>query len=311
MTSESGGSMNRVLKNSRYTFTLGKVKCTVEIGGAFSAIYVEDVKVPIETPLLHYHPMHELFFVFDEPVMLTDFRGTKEFRNCVVSVPPYVKHSSQRFSDYTLVFSFTCPEKHEDDFTRFFQTKFSCNEISSIAVTTPEMKVYLNDLENLLDQKKDELKNELSVSLLKLILSHIYQSSLSSIEHCDFSLESNYMIISRIISESIIPGTTVTLSTVAQKIHLSEKQTSRIIKKYFHKTLSQLVTEAKLDYASNLLSITQMPVAQVVTNANFQSENYFFSRFKEQFGCTPLQYRKKHHSKQAASGKNISEGDTL
>lgn len=281
-------------KIASYKFTIGKLKCSVEIGPAFSAFFVDEVELPIDTALPHYHPMHELFFVLDDPVIITDSNGTLEFTNCVVAVPPFVKHYSQRTSDYTINVSITSPDDYDDDFIRFFKNKFSAKDISSIAVVTPELKVYLKELEHLCYYMDDELKNELSISILKLIMSHIYIDSIPNTDVSDYSGESNYLIISRLISESILPTNKVTLSSVAQNLHLSEKQTSRIISKYFNKSLSQLVIEAKLDYAAYLLSTTRFPISQVAHKANFQSENYFYSCFKAQFGCTPLHYRKSH-----------------
>ena len=288
-----GGSMNWA-HIANYKFSIGKLNCSVEIGATLSAYFVDDVKLPIEQTVLHYHPMHELFFVFDDPLMITDSSGTHEFTNCIVSIPPFIKHYSHRGSDYTLIFSFTPQNDRDDDFVRFFKNKFSAEGVSSIAVTTPAMKMYLEELAHLFYYMDNELKNELIVSLLKLIISHIYTDSIPSTDRSDTAGESNYLIISRLIAESILPQNSISLSYVAQHLHLSEKQTSRIINRYFNKSLPQLVLEAKLDYASFLLSTTQIPISQVARKANFQSENYFFSRFKEQFGCTPLQYRKKH-----------------
>ena len=67
---------------------------------------------------------------------------------------------------------------------------------------------------------------------------------------------------------------------------------AHIVKKYYGKSLSQVINDEKLGYASYLLTATSLPISDVAIQSNFHSDNYFFQKFKDHFGETPLQYRK-------------------
>ncbi|MGN0179120.1 MAG: helix-turn-helix domain-containing protein, partial [Monoglobaceae bacterium] len=84
----------------------------------------------------------------------------------------------------------------------------------------------------------------------------------------------------------------INLKSVADDLHLSTKQASRIIKKYYKTTLSQLVVKKRLGVACALLENSDMAVSDIVKHINFPSESYFYSQFKKAYETTPLQYRK-------------------
>ena len=286
--------METLFENANYKFTLNKIKCSVEIDSSLSAVERNKIKSPLDPKTMHYHPMHELFFVFDDPIEITGPEETLVFSNCVVCVPPLVKHYSVRVSDYRILFSFNGQDNDNSGFTEFFGSCFSEQKIFSITEIRPRIRQYLEELSYLFYNRSDELKEELSIAVLKLLLSHLYMDSKPQISTNNAVSESYCLIIGKLISESTLLTNNVTLSAVAEKLCLSEKQTSRIIRKYFNKSLSQLVTEAKLDYSVYLLNTTLLPISQVAYMSNFYSENYFYAQFKKHFGCTPLQYRKNH-----------------
>ena len=89
----------------------------------------------------------------------------------------------------------------------------------------------------------------------------------------------------------------ITLSSVAQSMHLSTKQTSRIIMKLFKKPLSKLVAERRLTIARELLASTDLPISEIVRRVNFRCENYFYAQFKKMYGLTPRAYRKRINGK--------------
>ena len=103
--------------------------------------------------------------------------------------------------------------------------------------------------------------------------------------------ESYIIIIERFINRY---DSDTTLSAVAKELHLSTKQTSRIIMQAFKKPLSALITEKRLTVAEELLVNTDLPISKIVNAVNFRSENYFYLCFKRVYGTTPLAYRKKN-----------------
>ena len=136
------------------------------------------------------------------------------------------------------------------------------------------------------------ISGEVVASALKLIFHRIYSDTAPAERNAKYEQESQYLSISTLVNGCTTPGCDVTVKTVAEKLHLSEKQVARIVKKYYGKSLSQVINEEKLGYASYLLTSTSLPISDVAIQSNFHSDNYFFQKFKDHFGVTPLQYRK-------------------
>jgi AraC-like DNA-binding protein len=84
----------------------------------------------------------------------------------------------------------------------------------------------------------------------------------------------------------------ITLDFLAERLFLSKKQVSRIIKRGYNCSLPELVTNAKLTIAAAQLRRTKKHISEIIRELNFQTENYFFTLFKKKYGCTPLAYRK-------------------
>ena len=84
----------------------------------------------------------------------------------------------------------------------------------------------------------------------------------------------------------------IDLKALAKELNLSTKQASRIIRKNYKTTLSDLLTKKRLSVACSLLTNSNMPIIDIVEYINFPSESYFYSQFKKLYNCTPLQYRK-------------------
>lgn len=86
----------------------------------------------------------------------------------------------------------------------------------------------------------------------------------------------------------------IDLTYIANKLYLSKKQVSRIIKKNFNCSLSDLITQKKLSVACLLLTETDLPISKIISSINFETPNYFYTLFKQNYNLSPLQYRKKN-----------------
>ncbi|MBQ3019702.1 MAG: helix-turn-helix transcriptional regulator [Clostridia bacterium] len=72
----------------------------------------------------------------------------------------------------------------------------------------------------------------------------------------------------------------------------SYSQLARIFKKYTNSTITQYVNQVKMNYAKELLSGTEMPIAAIAEELQFDSTAHFHTLFKRTFHTTPLHYRK-------------------
>ena len=72
----------------------------------------------------------------------------------------------------------------------------------------------------------------------------------------------------------------------------SYSQLTRIFKKHLHCTITQYINQVKMNYAKELLSSTEMSIAQIASELQFESGAHFHILFKKMFKITPLNYRK-------------------
>lgn len=288
----------RKFLNTSYSFTLGGVKINADIDVSLSSLTIDTTYLSWanEHKTLHSHPMHELFFVFDNPMYVKTAYGTTEYRNCILCIPPKFEHCSIRSTDYRIVCSLNFKESGSSDFGSFFARLFSSDDITAVGSIRGELKTYLEELCYTLYHGKSDIENEAAVSALKLIFYHIYLSGAESKEQLNDNKESYYLLTSHIVTGSVDGDEPITIGTIADALHLSKKQASRIIYKYYGKPLSEVLLDAKLKRAVYLLTATDIPISEVAGQSNFHSENYFYTKFKETYGETPLHYRKKHRT---------------
>ena len=83
----------------------------------------------------------------------------------------------------------------------------------------------------------------------------------------------------------------VSLEQVAEKLHLSGRQLSRIVKENYDCTFKELVARFRMEKAANLLVQTKMTVIDVARSVGYNSVRGFYSAFKSRYGCLPAEYR--------------------
>ena len=281
---------------ANYSFVFGGVNFSVDIDDSLSSDYRKKKYPENIKNALHFHSLYEIFFVFDDSMTVTYESGATEYKNCIVCLPPKTKHFAHRSSDYRILFSCNAKEHTGDDFADFFTNTIASGGVLCIPDIPPALKACLEELCSFYYKKKDKITAECLVASLKLIFYHIFTCATPPKEADDLHTKSTYIMIDRIISRCTAPGLDVSLLGIANALHLSEKQTSRLIHKYYGKPLSKLIAEGRLDYAAFLLTYTDKPISDIITESNFNSANYFYSLFKQRYGCTPLNYRKRHMS---------------
>ena len=86
------------------------------------------------------------------------------------------------------------------------------------------------------------------------------------------------------------------IKTAQSEMPYSYPQLTRIFKKYMNCTITQYVNRAKLRYAQELLTNTDMSLSEITAELNFDSTSHFHSLFKKHFNMTPAEYRRQHRS---------------
>ena len=84
----------------------------------------------------------------------------------------------------------------------------------------------------------------------------------------------------------------ITLKTLGDEFHLSEKYISRYFKEQFAISFMQYVAHLRIEKAKKLLRETETSITDVALSCGYPSVNFFIRSFKEANEMTPLQYRK-------------------
>lgn len=85
----------------------------------------------------------------------------------------------------------------------------------------------------------------------------------------------------------------LSLAAVADQLNTSVYVTTRLFKETTGKNFKEYVMDKRMEYAAELLKSTSHKVAEISGMAGFENAEYFSSLFKNKFGMTPTQYRKK------------------
>ena len=70
---------------------------------------------------------------------------------------------------------------------------------------------------------------------------------------------------------------------------------NRVLKKHLKQTLTETVVNAKLQYTTQQLIMTNSSIKSICFDCGFDSVSYFYRLFKKYIGCTPVEYRRNNH----------------
>lgn len=83
----------------------------------------------------------------------------------------------------------------------------------------------------------------------------------------------------------------LSVDDIAAHVSMSVNYVRQIFKEHFHCSLSDFITNQRVEHAIKLLTTTEWTVADITEQSGFQTKSTFFSTFKRATGMTPNQYR--------------------
>ena len=84
----------------------------------------------------------------------------------------------------------------------------------------------------------------------------------------------------------------LTVDTVARDMHMSVSGIYKCMHQSYGCTLSEYITEKRIEKAVNLLEEGELSIEAVAEAVGFTDAAYFSRRFKKLRGISPLKYRK-------------------
>lgn len=241
---------------------------------------------------LHFHPYFEFFFVGADGLDIVTEEGEFSIKNSVVVLPPGFKHYSVSGSGTYRFFAKVEKKGGENDLGTAFFSFLSRSKIHRVS-KNEGLIFYLSEIEKILAAPSENGRLKISplLTLTLLTVADLLHLNLDKSDGSTYSKYGEYLFkFENILSSAF--NEKIDLGYVASKLYLSKKQVSRIIKKAYGCTLSELLTEKRLSAAAALLRTTDKPVSEITEELGFPTESYFFVLFKKRYGTTPLGYRR-------------------
>ena len=85
----------------------------------------------------------------------------------------------------------------------------------------------------------------------------------------------------------------LSLDVLGEVVHLHPAYLSKIFKEATEVNLSRYVTDIRMERAAELLDQTCMKVHEVMQKTGYQKSQHFSKLFKERYGITPQEYRRR------------------
>ena len=90
-------------------------------------------------------------------------------------------------------------------------------------------------------------------------------------------------------------GEPISVEQLAQKAHISKRACFRLFRETLHMTPVEYIRSYRLQKACRMLANTKDSVTQIAYSCGLGSSSYFGKSFRDAFGCSPVEYRKRWH----------------
>lgn len=238
---------------------------------------------------IHQHSTYEIFFVIDGALSIVTENDTLVCRRSVAIIPPFINHYTvpDGLDGHCMYFTLERLPRSESGIFDLV-----CNAIKdnvTLLPITDDESFYITHIAQAISGR---LFRDSTEHFVPLLFGEIFRRLLPENTPIGEKMQKSGKYINTI--DTYICAhycENITLADIAAELYLCEKQISRIIRKEYGCSLSDIVNRRRLAAASMLLKYTTMPISEVAANVGYDYENYFFTLFKKTYGTTPLKYR--------------------
>jgi AraC family cel operon transcriptional repressor len=140
-------------------------------------------------------------------------------------------------------------------------------------------------------EKRNGMETAIRAYMLLLFneLLRDYEKYLSS--QIVYKIDSN--IFSEILNYINSNYKDLNLKTMSEHFNYNSDYIGKLIKKVTGKNLKDLVKEQRIKETEYLLKNTDMSVLNIISEVGYSNVSYFYKQFRDEFGITPDEYRKR------------------
>ncbi|MGJ9383582.1 response regulator transcription factor [Salipaludibacillus sp. CF4.18] len=177
-------------------------------------------------------------------------------------------------------------KRHQPPIVQDWAIKFILDiKLNIQALANLEDKNFITMTDKIVDQLETfEQLEEMIFNTCKLLMSHL--ESIHKLPHNSEVVKAQKFVLTRINQK-------ITLSDVANYLHLNPSYFSRLFKKVTGESFVEYVTRVKMERAKEMLDITGKTIDQISFDLGFDSKSYFLKVFKKFYGMPPRAYKYK------------------
>jgi len=245
----------------------------------------------------HTHPYLEIFVCQQDQIYINSNDGVVELhKGDAAIVPPFIPHFGPMTHDnavwQAMAFSFhRQPVRECQDLYSLFEP-YITNPNIIVFHNVPEL---ISSVYEILQDYNSNNRFVPGLHLLYLLskLSEKNQLTLR-VEQAETQVEDSNLVrmnrLDRIINTEFMQN--LTADAIADKLHISSRQLSRIVQKRYHATLHQVITDKRIAVAAKMLQSSDFSAEKIAEMVGYTSRASFYKEFDKKYGMTPLEYRK-------------------
>lgn len=245
----------------------------------------------------HYHLFCECHFIkLGKLLLSTPTQNFALHENTFVAIPPNVEHAikvpesiSERMVFYLIVSK--NKQSAEDTFSIYESIFLSVHpHIYEHVVTMFDPILQYAQFEHSSDFLIEiKLKNFLELILIRILEQNVPSTPMSQKKKESGTKEELRHVIADFILDNFLLY--ARLEDLANRLHLSPRQTDRILKQLFHKNFQEIKTSKRVETAKLLMTNPANSLKSISEMVGYGSYTGFYETFKNHTGLSPEEYR--------------------
>lgn len=245
----------------------------------------------------HYHDYYEIFLMIQGEVLhLVNGNTQQLFEGALVFIRPNDLHIYQCIDNKNYIFAnFTFTQETLEQLFTYLSDGFPAKQLlnaefpPTVMLSESEKNQLFNQFEELNGvefQDKNQLKFLMRTLLMQIFTKHFVNYHTTE-NHIPDWLEMTCEKMKK--SQNFIEGASRMLEISGK----SREHLSRCMKKYYNTTVNDYINDLKLNYLANRLKNSNIPILDLCYESGFQNISWCYTLFKEKYGITPKEFRKR------------------